>query len=351
MAGKTQVGGNKIVLVLFLLVLATAICAEARDIVDMNGRRVSVPARIDKVYCASPPSLNLLYAIDPSLIAGWNFPLKDEDKLFMNRKALALPVIGGWFGQGHSANLETLLKVSPDVILMSQWKVGDTSASAEMVLNRLHKPMVYVKVFDLADYPSTCLFLGRLLGRNKRAEELAKYANKALQEVKKVTGLIPERQKVAVYYAEGTDGLSTECGRSFHAELINLAGGRNVHLCSLKDSPDHDMEKVTMEQVLLYNPEVMIVRERVFFRKVFSDARWKNIRAVRNGRVYLTPKAPFSWFDRPPSFMRLLGLKWLTSLLYPERYRIDMVKETKYFYRLFLQVDLSDDQIRKIMNL
>jgi len=351
MTGKTRLEKNMVVLVLSLLALATAICAEARDIVDMKGRRVSVPARIGKVYCASPPTSNLLYALDPSLLAGWNYPLKDEDKLFMNRKALSLPVIGGWFGQGQSANLETLMKVSPDLILMSQWKVGDTSATAEKVLKRLHKPMVYIKVFELADYPSTCLFLGRLLERNKRAEELAKYANQALEEVKRVIGSIPASKKVGVYYAEGTDGLSIECGRSFHAELINLAGGRNVHLCSLKDSPDHDMEKVTMEQVLLYNPEVMIVRDRVFYRKVFSDARWKNIRAVRGGRVYLTPKAPFGWFDRPPSFMRLLGLKWLTSLLYPDRYRIDMVKETKCFYRLFLQVDLSDDQIKKIMNL
>jgi len=34
---------------------------------------------------------------------------------------------------------------------------------------------------------------------------------------------------VSVYYAEGTDGLATERETSVHAELIGLAGGRNVH--------------------------------------------------------------------------------------------------------------------------
>lgn len=342
---------------LFILILLQAfhLCPDVRAgagvIVDMKGRRVAVPQKIEKVYCASLPETNIIYALDPSLLAGWNVPPTDEDKRYLNKKALNLPVLGGWFGQGQTANFEVLMKADPDLVFLSQWEVGDMSARSEPVLKKLGKPIVYIKVFDLDDYPATFLFLGRLLGKGKRAARLAAYAEETLGGVKKTVGVIPDRNKVRVYYAEGPDGLSTECTRSWHTELVNLAGGRNVHNCSLKKANNHDMEKVTMEQVLIYDPEVILIRDPAFFSRIFADSRWKNIRAVHNGRVYLTPRALFSWFDRPPSFMRLLGLKWLTHLLYPDRYRIDMVRETKYFYRLFLNVDLSDGQTKRIMNL
>jgi iron complex transport system substrate-binding protein len=336
--------------VFLALLLSLEVGVDAGVIVDMKGRRVSVPAKIEKVYCASLPETNIIYALDPLLLVGWNVPPSYEDKRFLNKKALHLPVVGGWFGQGHTANLEALLKADPDIVFLSQWKTGDVSARSEQVLKKLGKPMVYINVFDLDDYPATFLFLGKLLGREKRAARLAAYAEETIGGVKKTIGVIPDRKKVRVYYAEGPDGLSTECTRSWHTELINLAGGRNVHTCTLKNSNDHNMEKVTMEQVLVYNPEVILVREPVFFSRIFADPRWKNVRAVQSGRVYLTPRALFSWFDRPPSFMRLLGLKWLTHLLYPDRYRIDIVGETKHFYRLFLDVDLSDGQIKRIMN-
>jgi iron complex transport system substrate-binding protein len=100
---------------------------------------------------------------------------------------------------------------------------------------------------------------------------------------------------------------------------------------------------------MLYNPDVIIAQEKVFYDKVFKDARWQRVKAVREGRVYLVPRQPFNWFDRPPSFMRFIGLKWLMSRLYPEQYRIDIVREARDFYRLFLGVEVSDAEMREII--
>ena len=55
------------------------------------------------------------------------------------------------------------------------------------------------------------------------------------------------------------------------------------------------------------------------------------IKAVRNEKVYLIPNQPFDWFERPPSFMCLPGAKWLAHLLYPERYRTDIIKRGPVF--------------------
>lgn len=105
-----------------------------------------------------------------------------------------------------------------------------------------------------------------------------------------------------------------------------------------------------MEQLLLYDPEVILVKEKTFFDTVHTDVRWRNLKAVKTKRVYLIPYEPFNWFDRPPSFMRLLGIKWLLHLLHPDLYPIDMTAETRSFYKLFLGVDLTDAQAREVLN-
>ena len=109
------------------------------------------------------------------------------------------------------------------------------------------------------------------------------------------------------------------------------------------------MEPVTLEEVLLSEPEVILAKEEAFFRSVRGNPAWSQIRAVRDGRVLLIPSSPFNWFDRPPSFMRILGLCWLTKKLHPGRYSKDLVAETKSFYRLFLGVELDDDAARAVI--
>ncbi|HEX9022661.1 MAG TPA: hypothetical protein VF799_02365, partial [Geobacteraceae bacterium] len=64
----------------------------------------------------------------------------------------------------------------------------------------------------------------------------------------------------------------------------------------------------------------------------------------------LIPDQPLNWFDRPPSFMRFIGLKWVMNLLYPDHYRIDTVKEAREFYRLFLGVEVSDGEMKVIIH-
>jgi ABC-type Fe3+-hydroxamate transport system substrate-binding protein len=70
---------------------------------------------------------------------------------------------------------------------------------------------------------------------------------------------------------------------------------------------------------------------------------------VQQKRVYMIPNAPFNWFDRPPSFMRLLGIKWLTNVLHPDVYPIDMKQETLFFHQLFFDTTLDDQKLRHLL--
>ena len=46
--------------------------------------------------------------------------------------------------------------------------------------------------------------------------------------------------------------------------------------------------------------------------------------------------------DRPPSINRLLGLRWLAKVLYPDIDTGDMRAITREYYRLFYHVELDE---------
>ena len=73
--------------------------------------------------------------------------------------------------------------------------------------------------------------MGELLGRERRADELTNYALQAISRVKGVVSNIPHKEWIPVYYAEGADGLYSECEHSLHVELISKAGGANICRC------------------------------------------------------------------------------------------------------------------------
>lgn len=335
--------------VLLALLLSLVSSVSARTITDMSGRRVAVPDRIRTAVALSPPATYLLFSIAPDLVAGLNFPLQGEEKGYTVEAFKNLPVIGGMVGESRALNLEMLLKVKPDVAFI--WVFGNAynamNGQYERSLAKLGIPAVFVRMDRLQDYPAAFLFMGEVLNRRQRGERLNRYAVDSLRRVERALAGLSARERVSVYYAEGADGLATEGEHSMHAALIPLCGGRNV--CRMKPTGLNGQERISMEQLLMYDPEVILVRERVCFRRIWSDPRWKRLRAVRDRRVYLLPHVPFNWFDRPPSYMRLLGIQWLTNLLHPRRYPRDMVRETRDFYRLFIGRELSVRQAQAVL--
>jgi len=61
------------------------------------------------------------------------------------------------------------------------------------------------------------------------------------------------------------------------------------------------------------------------------------------------PNTPFNWLNYPPTCMRSLGVRWLAKTLYPDLYRPDIKKETKQFFKLFLNVDISEKEAGEIL--
>lgn len=333
---------RKLLLITSVLMLGLAISqgpASARRITDMTGRKVTVPDTITRVYATAPPATYLVYAVARDMLVGLNTPYRKTGGRYLDPRLKTLPVLGGWFGQGRMANLESLMRARPDVVVAFRWLGRATPWKIEETLGPLGLPVVSVVIKGLEDYPRLFRFLGDLLGRRERGEALARYAEKVLAELAALRKHIPPDQRLSVYYAEGAQGLRTECHGSFHAELITLCGAVNPHRCLSRTI--YGMDKVSLEQVLAYNPQVILSHDSMFLKALPKDRRWNGVRALTSGRVYPIPTVPLNWFDRPPSFMRLLGAQWLAQRLYPDRYAVDLVARTREFFGLFLGAKLD----------
>jgi iron complex transport system substrate-binding protein len=100
---------------------------------------------------------------------------------------------------------------------------------------------------------------------------------------------------------------------------------------------------------MTYNPDVIIVQNRAVYNDLIDDPLWENLKALKSGRIYLVPIQPFNWIDRPPSFMRVIGIQWLAHLFHPKEFKADLSVRTKEFYELFLHVKLNDEQVKNLL--
>ncbi|ALG68838.1 ABC transporter substrate-binding protein [Beggiatoa leptomitoformis] len=333
-------------LILVFSLACLAMTLPAREVTDADGRKVTVPDTVKRVYGASPPVTYLLYAFDPAVVIGLNFPFNADEKSGLDPKFTALPVVGGWFGQGMTPNFEEVLRQRPDVMLVWRNHFLHPNEGKEFI-EGLPIPYVAMNFDKLANEIDNIRVVGDVLNQPERAQALLAYARQTLETAEKFRMQQADKSAIRVYYAESPDGLQTECQQSFHAELIELAGAQNVHQCVQKNL--YGREQVSMEQVLQYNPAVIIAFEPAFYKNIWQNPSWQLIDAVKQKKVYLIPRRPFNWFDRPPSFMRFMGLQWLMAKLHPEDYKIDLIKETRDFYKLFLRITLDEAQARDVL--
>jgi iron complex transport system substrate-binding protein len=120
----------------------------------------------------------------------------------------------------------------------------------------------------------------------------------------------------------------------------------NVNRC--EQSSLIGMEQVSFEALLLEQPDAIFVQDPKFYKGVFTDPKWKLLKAVQNRQVFYIPKTPINWLDRPPSFMRLIGTQWVASKLYPELYDGDIVAQTRDYLKLFFGYEADEAVLEKI---
>jgi iron complex transport system substrate-binding protein len=318
-----------------------------RTIVDDAGRTVEIPTTINKVLCCGPVECILTYMLAPDKLGGWCFlPNSTEGADYYDTQYADLPVIGGWYGK-VTGNYETFISLEPDIIFAS-----DAATVEERQQNFGSIPVVCINVFDTYDtMPDSITSMGDILGVEEQAQKLINYYNEAVNYVSSVLANISEEDKVTVYYAEGDGGLSTDPSGSQHTELVDFCGGLNVAV--VEDQTGYGMTSVSMEQILIWNPDIIIIgraADATLYDEILSDPTWATVQAVKDGRVYLRPNNPFSWFDGPPGMNEIVGIYWMIQTLYPDECTdLDLKAKVQEFYLDFYHYNLTDADYDALM--
>ena len=325
-----------------------------RQVTDMAGRVVELPVQIDKVYSTGQPGVVMLYTINPEKLLGWCLKFSDEAEEYIQPEYLSLPVLGLMQGGNNTANKEEIMGRRPDMILLMSTVDETQIASADKIQKVMQIPVV-IADFSLENLPKTYRFLGELLGEVERCNILAEYCQRTLDEAKQNEDRLTDEDRLGAYYAQGAKGRRTTPGLSSHSEVINLVGADNVVKL---DAVADGRLKVNMEQILAWNPEVILVADSMGHSTAAAGkvdfggnakASWQLVEAVKNQKVFEIPNYPFNWLDMPPSVNRIIGIKWLGNLLYPKYFSYDIKEEIKKYYELFYRQELSEEQVDKLL--
>lgn len=337
--------------------LAAVRSAHAASIRDGAGREITVPAKVERVFPAGPPAAIQLYTLAPDLLLGWPRANGPEELPFLLPDIGNKPQIGRITGRGNSADLEAVLTLKPDLIVDSGSIGRSYIELAERVQSQTGIPYALLDGRFEAT-PASYRILGQLTGRVERAETLARWCETAMTVIKGRIATLPPNGALRSITRAGRVGLETGLGGSINVETLSFLGARNV----AAEQPGNGLAQgsrlaqgsglaqVSLEQVMAWDPEVIVTIDPGFAVSVHTDPGWASIRAVKAGRVHLSPKLPFGWVDFPPSVNRMVGLWWLAKLLYPAEFPENIRAIARDFHTLFYQVTPGEAQLDLILS-
>lgn len=301
-----------------------------RVVTDGAGRKVTLPAKVERIYAAGPPASVLAFAVAPDKLMGWTSPFRDAERPFVAPRYADLPAYGRLTGRGNTANVEIVVKAKPDLII-DYGTIRDTYISlADRVQTQTGIPYLLLDG-DFDRMAEVIVQFGQIAGEEVRAAALAQYARDTIAAINARIAKIPAAQRPRVYYGRGPQGLSTGLAGSINMESIEQVGARNV----AAELGKGGLVQVSIEQVLRWSPDVIITTDQNFYALARTHPLWSAMSAVKARRLYLAPALPFGWIDFPPSLNRLIGLRWLARVLYPEAFPEDLHPIVRDFYSRF----------------
>ena len=330
---------------LLIAALSMTACAQSavRVFTDSTGREVTVDQEISRIAVTGPLGQIVVFAIAPDMLVGIPGAWNPTAKAYLDEQYYNLPVLGQLYGGKGDLNLEELLKAAPQVVI----DIGEPKDSIAQDMDALTEqtgiPFVHISAY-LEHMDETYTMLGELLGLEEEAGVLAETCERIYSRaVEMMQGV----EKVNMLYATGENGLNVLANGGYHSGVIDMMAN-NVSVVENVSSKGTGNE-VDMEQILNWNPDVIVFSENSIYDTVGDDPVWQSVSAIESGRYYEVPFGPYNWIGQPPAVQRLLGMMWLGKLLYPQAADYDLYDEVAQYYQLFYHCDLTREQYDALM--
>jgi iron complex transport system substrate-binding protein len=311
---------------------------------DSAGRSVEVPAKITRIVASGSLAQMFLLALAPDMLCATSGTYSPQQAEFIPAVVTKLPVVGQFYGAAN-LNPEEIARIAPDIVI----DIGEPKASIVQDMDAISEsiaiPTVHITA-ALDTTPEAFRILGRLLGREQKGEELARFCEKTLAAEKSIMARVGSNKKSALYCL-GKTGLNVLAATSFHAEILDaMTNNRAVVKSPASRGSGNETD---LEQILLWNPDIILFEGGTVYKTVSTDPTWRQLKAIRGGTYYEVPFGPYSWMGSPPSINRYLGILWLGKILYPQFASYDLYTETSEYYKLFYGYELTKDRFNKLV--
>jgi iron complex transport system substrate-binding protein len=322
---------------------------ETKKIKDMLGNTVVIPKEVKRVALFGGPTGQIAYLLgaqDKLCAVTSTIRLsKLVQEMDPNIKNIPAPrTVSG------SINIEELIMSNPELVL-----AGDIDG--EIVKRKTDIPVALLLSSMKEGFEAIkneVKFFAEIFNKHDRATYFIDYLDKTVNMIKERTKDIPAEKRKIVYNGYQKNHLVTIGGDMFIQEFIETAGCRNAAAtistkAGRKEGLHQGLGVVSMEQVIEWDPDIIVINMENS-DDMYKDARWSQIRAVRNKAIYKQPTGIFI-LDRPTVESAFLYTLWIAKTAYPEKFHdVDMNKEVKKFYKEIFGFKLSDSQVKNILN-
>lgn len=310
-----------------------------KTVVDMAGRRVTLPQEINSI--ANFGAVGVLNAFvelmgEGSKISNEMSPRFTKTDRWKYQYVFApqikdMPVFQG---ANDEVLMEVVLKNKPDLCLtMDKTIVATLEAQGINVL--------YVAWDQFEDVYTAVNMLGEALNKQDVAKDYIEYFNKMVDKADELTKNIPQGERKKVLYGNVTQLTQPHVIAEW---WIEKAGGISVTDDGRKDGS----KKYELEDLLAWNPDVMILATSGTEEELKADKRINHLNAIKNGKIYPVPTVAHVWGNR--TVEQPLTVMWAMHKIYPEIMPYDkLAEEIKYFYSHFYKYDLNEEQLAEII--
>lgn len=313
-----------------------------RTITDGAGRQVKVPEKVTSVVCVGVGALRYTcYMGAQDLVVGVEDcekePVLSRLYNYVNiDKFRTLPVIG----TNGNPYAEEIIKIAPDVIVMSK----SASVEADDLQKKTGTPVVVVPGSDTTldqNAYDTIRIMGKLYGKQTRAEELTAYLKNIAKDLDERTKDIPDGEKPTVYVG----GVSFKGHHGFEGTEAGYGPLALIHAENLADTTGKTGAfNIDLEQVLAWNPDVIFVDFNGM--SLIKEAYTQNpdyynaFTAVQTGRVY----SQISFRSNASNLETALADAYYAAcVIYPEQFKdVDPVTKAGEIFETLLGVNPYD---------
>ncbi|MCK9893686.1 ABC transporter substrate-binding protein [Frankia sp. AgB32] len=329
---------------------ATAAAPTTQVVTSMSGEKVTVPLKIDRIAEQFPAHTvtDLMLGVGDKLVA---IPQNVKTIPFLRKVFPDINSRPELFRNGGKVNMEELLRLRPDVV---------STISGGTTLTPFKKAGLPALDMDFNTFPElvpSISLAGKVYGgaAAAKAQEYGDYVNARLSMVQSRLASLPPAQKPSVVHLASYPPLVVDGGTSLIDGWIKLAGGTDS-ASGVKGTH----VTVSMEQLLQWNPDVLIVETpggdqglaantaQSVIENLQRSPGWSGLKAVKSGRVYLNPQGLYPWDRFGPE--EALQIQWVARTLHPDLFKdIDIRAEARTFYQKFFGYQVTDADLDQIL--